>query len=226
MRFSTLFLAATALWLTTAAGTLAADPLLDSRFTIGRLHYSGGGDWYANPSSLTNLLRELSSRTTLRAARKEATVTLRSNDVFSYPFLFATGHGNISFSAEEADRLRRYLTSGGFWWVDDNYGMDESLRPALKKLFPDKQLVELPRDHEIYRCFYTLTAGLPKIHEHHGGPPHGYALFHEGRMIVYYSYNTDLGDGLEDPDVHRDPPAKREAALQMALNVVVYALTH
>ncbi len=199
---------------------------MDGKWTIARLHYSGGGDWYANPSSLPNLLRELSARTSVRAARKEAVVTLKANDVFAYPLVYATGHGNIGFSPEEADRMRKYLTSGGFWWADDNYGMDESLRRELKKLFPDKQLVELPSTHEIYNAFYKLPQGLPKIHEHHGGPPRGYALFHEGRMIVYYTYNTDIGDGLEDPDVHRDPAEKREAAMKMAINAVLYVLTH
>ncbi|MBI3891268.1 MAG: DUF4159 domain-containing protein [Candidatus Wallbacteria bacterium] len=207
-------------------GVVRADPAVDGKWTIARLHYSGGGDWYGNPSSLPNLLRELSARTTVRAANREAVVTLKTNDVFNYPLIYCTGHGNISFSPEEAERLRKYLTSGGFWWADDNYGMDESLRPQLKKLFPDKKLVELPPDHEIYNSFYKLPQGLPKIHEHHGGPGHGYALFHEGRMIFYYTYNTDIGDGLEDPDVHRDPPAKRESAMKMAVNVVLYVLTH
>lgn len=208
------------------AGSALGEPPVDSRFNLARLHYSGGGDWYANPSSLPNLLRELGRRTTVRPARKEAAVTLRNDDLFNYPLVYATGHGNISFTPEEAERLRRYLTSGGFWWVDDNFGMDEHLRAALKKLFPDKQLVELPPTHELYRSFYKLAGGLPKIHEHHGGPPHGYALFHEGRMILYYTYNTDIGDGLEDPDVHGDPPDKRESAMQMAVNVVLYVLTH
>lgn len=216
----------TLLCLCGAVASALAEPATDSRFTIARLHYSGGGDWYGNPSSLPNLLRELSNRTTVRAARKEAVVTLRDNDVFNYPLIYATGHGNIAFSPEEAERLRRYLLGCGFWWADDNYGMDASLRAEIKKLFPEKSLVELPRDHEIYRGFYQLPGGLPKVHEHHGGPPRGYALFHEGRMIVYYSYNTDIGDGLEDPDVHKDPPEKREAAMKMAVNVVHYVLTH
>ncbi len=209
-----------------ASGQTEAELSLDSRFGLARLHYSGGGDWYANPTSLSNLLRETGTRSSLKTARKETVVTLKTNDIFAYPLVYATGHGNIAFSPEEAERLRRYLTHGGFLWVDDNYGMDKHLRPALKKLFPDKELVELPPDHEIYSSFYKFPQGLPKVHEHHGGPARGFGLFHEGRLILYYTYNTDIGDGLEDSDVHRDPPEKREAAMKMAINVLIYVLTN
>jgi hypothetical protein len=198
----------------------------DVRFTIARIHYSGGGDWYGDESSWTNLLAGLSSRTTISCMKKEAVVTLKSNTLFYYPFITLTGHGNVTFSDDEAEQLRRYLTGGGFLWVDDDFGLDESFRPAIKRVFPGVELVELPFDHPIYHSVYDFKEGLPKIHEHHGGAPHGYGLYHQGRMVLFYSYNTDIGDGLEDPDIHQDPPAKREAALRMGINVVTYALTH
>jgi hypothetical protein len=137
-----------------------------------------------------------------------------------------TGHGNVDFSDEEAARLRLYLVSGGFLWADDNYGMDPSFRKALRKVFPESELVELPFSHEIYHIAYDFPQGLPKVHEHDGGPPHGYGIFHEGRLVVFYSFNTDIGDGLEDADVHGDPANVREAAAKMATNIVAYALTH
>jgi len=208
------------------AGALSAESPPDSRFTPARLHYSGGGDWYGNEASWSNLLTGLAQRTSIACARKEAVVTLKSNNIFYYPFVTLTGHGNVTFSDDEAERLKRYLTGGGFLWVDDDFGLDEHLRPALKKVFPGNDLVELPFSHPIYHSLYDFKDGLPKIHEHHGGAPHGYGLFHQGRLVLFYSYNTDIGDGLEDPEVHNDPPAKREAALRMGINVVVYALSH
>jgi hypothetical protein len=214
-----------------AAPAAAAPPTstvsLDSgeRFVIGRVHYSGGGDWYSNPSSLPNIMKALSERAGIPAAVEERRVSLLDPDLFETPFLYMNGHGTVRFSQEEAERLRYYLRHGGFLWADDNYGMDESFRVEMRKVFPDAEWVELPHDHEIYRSYYDLP-GLPKIHEHHGGPPHGLAIFQEGRMVVYYTYNTDIGDGTEDADVHNDPPEKREAAMRMAMNVVVYTLTH
>jgi hypothetical protein len=147
-------------------------------------------------------------------------------NLFAFPFVYMTGHGKVRFSDEEAARLRHYLVSGGFLWADDNYGMDEHFRREIRKVFPDAELVEVPFDHGIYHIVYDFPAGLPKIHEHHGGPPHGYGIFHDGRLVVFYSYNTDIGDGLEDPEVHRDPPEKRQAAMRMAINIVTHALTH
>jgi hypothetical protein len=202
-----------------------ANPPGDS-FTIARLRYRGGGDWYSDPSSLPNLLRALRDRLDMKTAPEEAVVEPGDEELFNYPFLYLTGHGRVSFSDTEAARLRHHLTHGGFLFADDNYGMDESFRPALRKIFPEKELVELPFDHEIYREPYAFPNGLPKIHEHHGGPPHGYGMYHEGRLIVFYSYNTDIGDGLENEEVHNDPADKRESALRMAINVVYYALTH
>lgn len=193
---------------------------------LGRLHYGGGGDWYANPTSLPNLARALSERLGMETEVEEGRVAPLDDELFDYPFLHMTGHGNVRFTPEEADRLRWYLIHGGFLFADDNYGMDESLRGELRKVFPEAELVEIPFDHDIYHSVYDFPEGLPKIHEHHGGPPHGYAIFHEGRMVVFYSYNTDIGDGLEDEDVHHDPAPVRDEALKMAINVVAYAMTH
>ncbi len=206
---------------------LAASPHdLGERFVIGRLKYAGGGDWYSNPSSLPNIQRAVAERVGIPTPAEERRVSLLDPDLFETPFLYMNGHGTVRFSQEEAERLRHYLRHGGFLWADDNYGMDESFRPEMRKVFPDAEWVELPFDHEVYRAFYEFPAGLPKIHEHHGGPPHGFGIFQDGRLVVFYTYNTDIGDGTEDPEVHSDLPEKREAAMRMAVNVVVYALTH
>jgi hypothetical protein len=195
-------------------------------FQIARLKYRGGGDWYSDPTSLPNLLRKASQALGIKSAQEEARVSIMDDNLFTYPFAYMTGHGKVRFSEDEAARLRHYLTSGGFLWADDNYGMDEHFRREIRKVFPDQEIVELPFDHEIYHIVYDFPSGLPKIHEHHGGPPHGYGIFHDGRLVVFYSYNTDIGDGLEDQQVHKDPPEKRDAAAKMAVNVVAYALTH
>jgi hypothetical protein len=192
---------------------------------LGRLQYPGGGDWYANPTSLPNLARELQDRLGMRVILEEGRAGPLDDELFDHPILHMTGHGNVRFAPEELERLRWYLGHGGFLWADDNYGMDESLRPELRRLLPDAELVELPFSHDIYHSVYDFPRGLPKIHEHHGGPPHGYAIFHEGRMVVFYSFNTDIGDGIEDADVHGDPPDVREQAMRMAVNVVAYAMT-
>lgn len=196
----------------------------EPKFQMARIRYSGGGDWYGDETSWINLLAGLTERTTLSCAKKEATVSLRSNDIFYYPMVTITGHGTVQFSDDEAQRLRSYLVGGGFLWVDDDFGMDESIRPALKKVFPEAQLVEIPNEHALYRSFYELT-GIPKIHEHAGGAPKALGIFHQGRLVCFYSYNTDIGDGLEDADVHNDPPEKREAAMKFAINLVMYVLT-
>jgi len=194
-------------------------------FTIGRLKYGGGGDWYADPSSLPNLLAAVNERTTIRATPREATVEITDPELFSYPYLYMTGHGNVRFTEEEVAILRNYFAAGGFLHADDNYGMDSSFRREIKKVFPDSPLIELPFDHPIYSSFYTFTDGLPKIHEHDGKPAQGFGIFYDNRLTVFYTYECDLGDGWEDPGVHDDPPEKREAALQMGVNIVVYSLT-
>jgi hypothetical protein len=192
--------------------------------TIGRLHYDGGGDWYANPSSLPNLLSALQTRTTLRVASEEKVVTLNDDDLWNIPYIYMTGHGNVHWSDQDLATLRRYLEQGGFLHADDNYGMDASIRRELGRLFPDHRLVEVPLDHPIYHLLYEFPRGIPKIHVHDGKPAQGFGIFLDGRLAVYYSYQSDLGDGWEDPEVHHDPPDKREAALRMGVNLFAYAV--
>ena len=192
--------------------------------TIGRLHYDGGGDWYANPSSLPNLLNAIASRTTLRVASTEKVVTLSDADLWTVPFLHMTGHGNVHWSDQDLVTLRRYLWQGGFLHADDNYGMDESIRREFVRLFPDHPLVEVPLDHPIYHLIYDFPKGIPKIHVHDGKPAQGFGIFLNGRLAVFYSYQSDLGDGWEDFEVHHDPPEKHEAALRMGVNLFAYAV--
>ena len=192
--------------------------------TVGRLHYDGGGDWYANPSSLPNLLGAVRERTGLPTAREEKVVALGDDELWNVPYIYMTGHGNVRFSDQDVAVLRRYLQQGGFLHVDDNYGMDESVRRELTRLFPDAPLVEVPLEHPIYHVVYDFPKGIPKIHEHDKKPAQGFGIFLEGRLVVYYSYQSDLGDGWEDPQVHKDPPEKHEAALRMGVNLFAYAV--
>jgi hypothetical protein len=195
-------------------------------FTIGRLKYDGGGDWYANPSSLTNLLAAINERTSIRAAPREEVVEITDAKLFEHPYLYMTGHGNVRFDDDEVKILRAYFAAGGFLHADDNYGMDSTFRRQIAKVFPDSPMVELPFDHPIYHSFYDFPNSLPKIHEHDGKPAKGFGIFYENRLVVFYTYECDLGDGWEDPDVHNDPPEKREQALKMGINIVMYNLTH
>ncbi len=195
-------------------------------FTIGRVQYDGGGDWYSDPSSLPNLLEAVNARTAVRAAPREENIRITDPKLFQYPYLYLTGHGNIKFSDEEVRILRRYFAAGGFLHADDCYGMDTSFRREITRVFPDSPMIELPYDHAIYHSFYDFPDGLPKIHEHDGKPAQGFGIFLEERLVVFYTYECDLGDGWEDPAVHNDPPEKREAALRMGINIIVYALTH
>ncbi len=192
--------------------------------TIGRLHYGGGGDWYANPSSLPNLLAEIGRRTSLPVAAREQVVTITGPDLWDMPFIYMTGHGNVLFSDEEVLILRRYLENGGFLHADDNYGMDESFRREIARVFPNRPLVEVPLDHPVYSVVYEMPLGIPKIHEHDGEPAQGFGIFVGNRLAVYYSYQTDLGDGWEDADVHGDPADVRELALKMGVNLYVFAV--
>jgi hypothetical protein len=192
--------------------------------TVGRLHYDGGGDWYANPSSLPNLLKAIADRTSFRMSPREKVVRLADDDLWGVPFIYMTGHGNVKWNDADLAVLRRYLEQGGFLHVDDNYGMDESVRKEIARLFPDHQMVEVPWTHPIYRLVYDFPKGLPKIHEHDGKPAQGFGVFLSGRLVLFYSYQTDLGDGWEDPDVHHDPPEKHEAALRMGVNLFTYAV--
>lgn len=202
----------------------AADTAAAQELTIGRLHYDGGGDWYANPSSLPNLLAAVRERTALRTAPREVTVRLGDAQLWTVPYLYMTGHGNVHFSDADLERLREWLNRGGFLHVDDNYGMDPSIRRELARLLPDRELVDVPANHPIYHLVYDFPQGIPKVHEHDGKPAQGLGLFIDGRLAVYYTYETDLGDGWEDPEVHDDPPAKREEALRMGVNLFAYAV--
>jgi hypothetical protein len=216
---------ACALLVTAAAA--APTPPGARAFGIARLKYGGGGDWYGNQTSLRNLLSGLRERTSVPVAGDEAAVVEPgSAALFQYPFVFAAGHGNIKFSDAEAANLRRWLDSGGFLWVDDDYGIADSFRREIRRIFPDAEWVEIPHDHPVFRQPYEFPAGLPKIHEHSGGPARAFGIVRDGRLCVFFSFDTDLGDGLEDEEVHHDPPEKREAALRMALNIVHLALTH
>jgi hypothetical protein len=192
--------------------------------TVGRLHYDGGGDWYANPSSLPNLIAAIRTRTGMRVGPAEKVVTLADDELWNVPYIYMTGHGNVRWSDRDVATLRRYLLQGGFLHADDNYGMDASIRRELGRLFADHPLVEVPLDHPIYHLLYDFPKGIPKIHEHDGKPAQGFGIFLDGRLAVYYSYQTDLGDGWEDFEVHRDPPEKHEAALRMGVNLFAYAV--
>ncbi len=207
-----------------ANGGLAVSEAPAPVMTIGRLHYDGGGDWYANPSSLPNLLAAIRTRTQLRVATEEKVVTLSEDELWNIPYIYMTGHGNVRWSESDLRVLRRYLEQGGFLHADDNYGMDPSIRRELGRLFLDNALVEVPLDHPIYRLIYDFPKGLPKIHVHDGKPAQGFGIFLDGRLAVYYSYQSDLGDGWEDPEVHEDPLEKRETALRMGVNLFAYAV--
>lgn len=191
-----------------------------AQFQLARLKYSGGGDWYNDPDMLPNLARELNARTNIRVGTDEAQVNLLDEKLFNHPFLFMTGHGNVSFSEAEVKRLRRYFELGGFLYADDDYGMDESFRREMKRVLPGSELVELSFDHPIYHQVYNFPEGLPKIHEHEEGLPRGYGIYLGGRMVVFYSFNTNISDGWTA--AHKDPPEVREQAFRVGVNIVSY----
>ena len=199
--------------------------LFAQSFSIARVHYSGGGDWYSDPSSLPNLLNYLNSNTPMSAHPEEFRIKLTDDDANQYPYLYMTGHGNVRFTDDEVIALRSILMNGGFLHADDNYGMDESFRREMKRVFPNKDLVTLPHDHPIFSSFYQMLNGLPKVHEHDNHPPQALALFEGERMIMLYTYESDLGDGWEDANVHHDPLPIREASLKMGVNIIYFALT-
>ncbi len=190
-----------------------------SKITIARLKYSGGGDWYANPSALPNLIKAVQTRTSIAISDTVTTVEIMDNRFFHYPFIYLTGHGEIHFTNEERLRLRRYLIGGGFLWADDNYGLDKTFRDEMTALFPENELIEVPTNHSIYSSVYKLP-GLPKIHEHDGKQAQGFGIFFDKRLIVYYSYSSDIGDGMEDLQVHNDGPELHEIALRMGVNII------
>lgn len=197
------------------------------KFVIAQVQYGGGGDWYGDQTTISNWLQILRARTDIEAAEERVIVKLTDRNLYQYPMLYIVGHGNIRLTKEEVEALRFYLTHGGFLFVNDDYGLDEGFRREIRRVFPNQSLQPIPDSHLIYHCFYDLPNGLPKIHEHDGKPAQGFGLFHEGRMVVYYVYSSDIGDGLEDPQVHpKDTPQVRELAAKMAVNVAVYVLTH
>jgi hypothetical protein len=195
-------------------------------FQIAKLKYNGGGDWYANKTSLPNLIKFCNQNLHTNINPEESVVEAGSNEIFNYPFVHMTGHGNVVFSLQEAENLRKYLIGGGFLHIDDNYGMDKFIRPELKKIFPELDLVELPFTHAVYHQKFNFQKGLPKVHEHEGKPAQGFGLIYEGRLVVFYSYECDLGNGWEDQGIYpEDSPEIHEKALEMGANLVQFALT-
>lgn len=192
--------------------------------TIAQLQYDGGGDWYANPSGVPNLLKTIKQRTGLPVSDKPGRTRLSEPALWSFPYLYMTGHGNVKFTDAEVATLRRYLLGGGFLHADDNFGLDESFRREMKRVFPDRELKELPVDHPVFNVFYKFPDGLPKVHKHDGKPPQAFGIFEKGRLIVFYSFQSDLGNGWEDAEKYNDPPEVRESALRMGVNLFVYSL--
>lgn len=216
MRFKKSILILVCLFHFSEAGT--APPL-----RIALLKYGGGGDWYANlETSLPNLIRFCNENIGTNIDTKQSVVEVGSPELFNYPFVHMTGHGNVVFSQKEAENLRNYLIGGGFLHIDDNYGMDPFIRPQMKRVFPELDFVELPFSHPIYNQKFQFINGLPKIHEHDNKPTQGFGLIYNGRLVCFYSYETDLGDGWEDPDVHKDSPEVRSKALKMGANIISY----
>lgn len=194
----------------------------DTKIRIALLKYKGGGDWYANPTALPNLIRFCNENLNTDLAKEPATVEPGSRDIFNYPYVHVTGHGNIVFTPAEAQNLREYLLGGGFLHVDDNYGLEAAFRREMKKVFPEDELVEIPWEHPLFHQKYDFATGLPKIHEHDAKRPQAFGIVKEGRLVVLFTYETDLGDGWEDPEVHRDPENKHLQALQMGANIISY----
>ena len=212
-------------FITTAVILLVTNIILGQEFSIARVNYGGGGDWYCDPSSIPNLLSYLTKNTSIKADHDEYRIKLTTKELRGHPYLYMTGHGNIRFTNEEIIQLREYLMGGGFLHTDDNYGLNTSFRREMKRVFPDRDFVELPHDHAVFHSFFDMPNGLPKIHEHDGKPPQLFALYNEDRIMVIYSYESDLGDGWEDEEVHNDPSELRVAALQMGVNIIYFALT-
>jgi Domain of unknown function (DUF4159) len=197
----------------------------ESNLRIAKLKYNGGGDWYANKTSLPNLIRFCNKELNMNLQTEEDIVEVGSPELFSLPFVHMTGHGNVVFSEEEALNLRKYLVSGGFLHIDDNYGLDKFIRIEMKKVFPELEWIELPFTHPIYHQKYHFGDGLPKVHEHDGKSPQGFGLVYQGRLVCFYSYECDLGNGWEDQVIYNDPEELRQKALQMGANILAFALT-
>jgi len=222
MQFKHFFILLALILLTGSSFTPALE---NTGLQLALLKYNGGGDWYANPTSLPNLADFCNQNLGTQFKREPATVEVGSYELFNYPFVHMTGHGNVVFSDAEAENLRNYLVGGGFLHIDDNYGMDPFVRVAMKKVFPELQFIEVPFEHPIYHQQYEFDKGLPKIHEHDGLSPKGFGLFWEDRMICFYSYESDLGDGWEDQAVHNDPQDVRLKALRMGANIISFAFS-
>ena len=197
-----------------------------SALTIARLRYGGGGDWYWGRSAIPNMHKFLVENTNIAVVDKEVNVLATDPELYNYPFLFLTGHGNIKFTDQEAAALRQYLISGGFLFANDSYGLAKAFKREMKRVFPEKELIELPFNHKIYHCRYEFPDGLPKIHEHDKKPPQGFGIFWENELVVFFAYESDIGDGWEDFEVHNDPSDKRQAALKMGANIITYAMTY
>ena len=195
-------------------------------YQIAVLKYNGGGDWYANPTALPNLIAFCNENIGTEIKKEPATVAVGSSDIFNYPFVHMTGHGNVVFSSNDVENLRKYLLAGGFLHVDDNYGMDPYVRSELNKLFPESNLIELSNNHPIFNGKYKFKDGLPKIHEHDAGPAKAFGIIVDGRLVCLYTFESDIGDGWEDSEVHNDSPAIRLIALQMGANILEYAFTY
>jgi hypothetical protein len=207
-------------------GILDAQPKrIESQFRIARLKYSGGGDWYNGPSEEVNLLAFAKQHAGIDTYPTYEFTEISDDKFFSYPFVFMTGHGGIVFSDYEVNRLRTYLEHGGFLYADDDYGMDKAFRREIKKVFPEEQLVELPFSYGLYHCVFEFPNGVPKTHEHNGKPPQGFGIFYKGRLVVYYTYESNPSDGWDDPEVHGDPEEKREEALRFGTNLLFWVLT-
>jgi hypothetical protein len=204
----------------------AAKPENPSAVTIARLKYDGGGNWYWGRSAIPNMHKFLKENSRIEVTDKEVVVTAADPELYRYPFLFLTGHGNIRFSDDEVAALRNYLENGGFLFANDSYSLAESFRREIGRVFPDRNLVELPFSHAIYHSLFDFPIGLPKIHKHDEKPPQGFAIIHNDKVVVFFAYESDIGDGWEDPEVYNDSPEKRLAALKMGANLVAYALTH
>ncbi len=204
---------------------LPASAQQSSSFKLARIKYRGAGDWYNDPSSLKNLAEFARQQVPIAINPEYDDVAIGSSDLFEYPFAFLTGHGSISINQTEAANLREYLNNGGFLYIDDDYGLDKHFRDVIKQVYPDEELIEIPFDHPIYHQVYDFPEGLPKVHEHDGKPPRGFGLLRNGRLVLFYTYESNLADGWANPEVHNDPAAIRQKALQMGTNILVYALT-
>ena len=197
-----------------------------STIKIAKLKYNGGGDWYANSTSLSNLIEFSNRELKFNLSPREDVVEVGSPALFNYPFVHMTGHGNVVFNTQESENLREYLISGGFLHIDDNYGLDKFMRLEMKKVFPELEFIELPFSHPIYHQKFNFNNGLPKVHKHDDNPAQGFGLIHEGRLVCFYSYESDLGNGWEDQSVHNDPEEIRQQALKMGANILSFAFTN